>query len=110
MADGALLLGMMVGLAAVAGEAEGSGRLQPLHRALRVALIAGLVRVDRRCVGLEDLCGAVTGGALTPGGVMVLMTSDARRRGRFRHQGHPRGVALDARELAVVFVLERDLP
>ena len=106
MADGALRLDVVIGLPAVTGETEGSRRLEPAHRALRVAPIAGLMGVDRWRVGLDDLRGAVAGGAVPPGGVVVLVTGGAGRHRRVRLEGHPRRVALHARQVAVFRVLE----
>ena len=66
VADGALLLLVVVGLARMTREAEGSGRLQSSDRGGRVALVAGAVRVDRRRVGLDDALGAVARRAVEP--------------------------------------------
>ena len=77
VADGALLFGVMVGRAPMAGKAEGARRLQRRDGALRVALVAGLVRIDRGRVRLDDFRGSVTGGAVSPCGVVVLVAGRA---------------------------------
>lgn len=64
MADGALLLGIVV-FSGVAGETETPGRDQLGDTLRSVAGIAVLVSVDRRLVRGQDLVGRVTGGTST---------------------------------------------
>ena len=106
MADRALLFGVMVDLAPMAGQAERARGLQRRNRALSMALIARPVRVGRGCMGLNDGFSPVTRRAVDPRGVVVLVAGGALRHRQLGLEAHARGVALHAAEVRVLVVLK----
>src|SRR3954452_17538179 len=110
MADGAFPGLVVIDLGRMAREAEGSGRLQRRHRRAGVAGVAGAVGVHRRRVGLDDVLGAMAGGAVHPGGVVIVVAGAARRHGGLGLESHPRGMTVGAGQVGVARVLEFHLP
>ena len=109
MAVAAFPLSIVIGFARMAREAEGAGRLKARHRGGHVALVALPVRIYRRCVSLDDRFGAVTGRAVETVGVVVVVTSGARRYGRRRIETDRGDVALGAGHVGMPGVLEPHL-
>ena len=99
---------VVVGLAAMAGETERAGRLQRGDGALCMALVAGLVRIDRRRVRLDDFRRPVTGCAVPSCGMVVLVTRGAFRHRWFGLEAHSDRVALYACQVRMLLMLEGD--
>src|SRR5262245_33688099 len=110
MAETALLLLIVIGLARVACQTARPGGLQGGHRRGGMAFVAGSMCINRRRVCPDDALGSVARGAVQPRGMVVVVASGAGRDRLCGLESDRRAVTLGAGHVGMPRVLELDRP